>query len=123
MKIGAFSLSLSVKDLAESKEFYEKIGFEVFLDASDDKYVIMKNEDVVIGLFEGMFEGNIMTFNPGWDSSAQNVDPFTDVRELEWNYKAKGIEFLSETVEGSEGPDSFTIEDPDGNIILVDQHR
>jgi predicted lactoylglutathione lyase len=122
MKIGAFSMSLAVKDLKASKSFYEKLGFSDFGGVPDENWVIMKNEDCVIGLFQGMFEGNILTFNPGWDENAQEVNPFTDIRELEKMYKEKGIEFISNT-EGEEGPASFMIKDPDGNVILVDQHR
>jgi predicted lactoylglutathione lyase len=122
MKIGAFSMSLAVKDLKASKAFYEKLGFSDFGGVPDENWVIMKNEDCVIGLFQGMFEGNILTFNPGWDENAQEVNPFTDIRELEKMYKEKGIEFISNT-EGEEGPASFMIKDPDGNVILVDQHR
>ena len=123
MNIGAFSLSLDVKDIKASKEFYEKLGFKEFAGDINQKWLIMKNEDVVIGIFEGMLESNIMTFNPGWDNSAQNVDPFTDARELAKQYKKLGIEFVSEIEGSDEGPANFVIKDPDGNLILIDQHR
>jgi len=123
MKLGAFSASLSVKDLQVSKEFYEKLGFSVFAGQMDKMYLIMKNEDTLIGLFQGMFEGNILTFNPGWDQSAGVVDPFEDVRDIQKNLKAEGLTLMTEADEGTTGPASFMIQDPDGNTILVDQHR
>ncbi|UTE76995.1 VOC family protein [Rossellomorea sp. KS-H15a] len=123
MKLGAFSVSLSVKDIHLSKSFYENLGFEVMGGNIDQNWLIMKNESCIIGLFQGMFEKNILTFNPGWDQNAENLESFTDVRDLQKNLKAKGITMLSEADETSEGPASFTIEDPDGNTILVDQHR
>lgn len=123
MSIGAFSLSLNVGNIKASKEFYEKLGFEGFAGNVDEKWLIMKSEDVVIGIFEGMLDGNIMTFNPGWDGNAQNVDPFTDARQLAAKYKEAGIEFVSELEGGEDGPANFIISDPDGNKILIDQHR
>jgi len=123
MSIGAFSVSLNVKDIKASKEFYEKLGFAVFHGEIEEKWLIMKNTTAVIGLFEGMFEKNIMTFNPGWNNNAQAVDPFTDVRALEKDFKKKGIQLLAETDNSESGPASFMIEDPDGNVILFDQHR
>ncbi len=123
MKLGAFSASLSVKDLQVSKEFYEKLGFSVFAGEMDKNYLIMKNEQTLIGLFQGMFEGNILTFNPGWDQSAGVVDPFEDVRDIQKNLKAEGLTLMTEADEGTTGPASFMIQDPDGNTILVDQHR
>jgi predicted lactoylglutathione lyase len=123
MAIGAFSLSLSVKDIHVSKDFYEKLGFEKFHGDIEQKWLIMTNGDVVIGLFEGMFDGNLMTFNPGWDSTAQDVDPFTDVRDLAKAYEDKGIQVNQAALDAPEGPGSFMIEDPDGNVILIDQHR
>ncbi|MCC5801559.1 VOC family protein [Rossellomorea vietnamensis] len=123
MKLGAFSVSLSVKDIHLSKSFYENLGFEVMGGNIDQNWLIMKNESCIIGLFQGMFDKNILTFNPGWDQNAENLESFTDVRDLQKNLKAKGISMLSEADETSEGPASFTIEDPDGNTILVDQHR
>jgi len=123
MSIGAFSISLSVKDIHISKEFYEKLGFEPFAGEIEQKWLIMKNDDIVIGLFEGMFQENLMTFNPGWDSSAEEVNPFNDVRNLAKEYESKGIEINQAALDASEGPGSFMIEDPDGNVILIDQHR
>lgn len=122
MNLGAFSLSLSVKDLQTSKDFYEKLGFIVFGGAMDQNYLIMKNEDKLIGLFQGMFEGNIMTFNPGWDQSAQPLPNYDDVRKIQQELKDHGLSFLTEADENSSGPASFMITDPDGNVILVDQH-
>lgn len=121
MKLGAFSLSLSVKDLQKSKQFYENIGFEVFAGQEDMNYLIMKNGDALIGLFNGMFEGNIVTFNPGWDQSANPIEHFTDVREIQQHVKKSNIELVSE-VETVSGPGNFMITDPDGNVILFDQH-
>lgn len=123
MSIGAFSMSLTVKDITVSKAFYEKLGFEVFHGEIKENWLIMKNEDVVIGLFQGMFDKNIMTFNPGWDSNAQEVNPFKDVRVLQKELRDKGIDFVAETDGSKEGPASFIIKDPDGNQILIDQHR
>jgi lactoylglutathione lyase len=123
MKLGAFSTSLSVKDIHKSKSFYENLGFQVFGGDITQNWLIMKNESCVIGLFQGMFEKNILTFNPGWNQNADNLDSFTDIRDLQKHLKAKGIEILTEADESSVGPASFTIEDPDGNPILVDQHR
>ncbi|WP_406946008.1 VOC family protein [Halobacillus sp. SY10] len=123
MELGAFSVSLTVKDINKSKDFYEKLGFQSFGGDPSQNWLIMKNGSCVIGLFQGMFEKNILTFNPGWNQQAENIDSFTDVRELQNQLKQKGIEILSEADETSEGPESFTIEDPDGNPILIDQHR
>ncbi|PIC78043.1 glyoxalase [Sporosarcina sp. P19] len=123
MKLGAFSVSLTVKDIVKSKLFYEKLGFKVFGGDMNQNWVIMKNEGTVIGLFQGMFEENILTFNPGWDENAQNLDSFTDIRAIQRQLKEKGIKLLSEADETSEGPASLSIEDPDGNKILFDQHR
>lgn len=122
MQLGAFSVSLAVKDLQASKEFYEKLGFSDMGGVPDEDWLIMKNGDVIIGLFQGMFERNILTFNPGWDSNANPVDDFTDVRELQRQLKAQGVAFQVEADETTTGPASFVIEDPDGNPILVDQH-
>jgi catechol 2,3-dioxygenase-like lactoylglutathione lyase family enzyme len=122
MDLGSFSVSLAVKNLSVSKEFYEKLGLEVFAGDADQGWLIMKGPSCVIGLFQGMFERNILTFNPGWDSSAQPLDSFTDVREIQEKLKAAGIEFASEADEATTGPASFVILDPDGNPILVDQH-
>ena len=123
MDLGNFSVSLAVKDIEASKAFYEKLGFKVFMGNAAQKWLIMKNGDHVIGLFQGMFEKNILTFNPGWDSNAQNLPTFTDVRELQRQLKAKGVKLLKEADENSTGPASFMAIDPDGNQILVDQHR
>ena len=122
MKLGAFSISLAVKDLAASKDFYEKLGFSVFGGDASQNWLILKNEDHVIGLFQGMFERNMLTFNPGWDSNARKVDNFADVRDLQRQLKSQGMKFLSEADESTTGPASFVTEDPDGNPILVDQH-
>lgn len=122
MDLGSFSVSLAVKDIAVSKAFYERLGFEVFGGDVNEGWLIMKCPSCVIGLFQGMFEKNILTFNPGWDSSAQPLDSFTDVREIQQRLKADGIEFASEADETTTGPASFVIVDPDGNPILVDQH-
>ena len=123
MKLGAFSTSLSVKDLSVSKAFYEKLGFSVFGGDMSKNYLIMKNETTLIGLFQGMFENNIITFNPGWDSSARNIAEFDDVRDIQKDLKEKGVPFIAEADESTDGPASFMIMDPDGNTILVDQHR
>ncbi len=123
MKLGAFSHSLAVQDLQASKTFYEKLGFEVFHDQVEHNWLIMKHESVVIGLFQGMFDKNIMTFNPGWDNNGQEVEGWTDVREIQKHLKAAGVEFVTQADEESEGPASFLVTDPDGNQIMLDQHR
>ncbi|ATP40614.1 glyoxalase [Solibacillus sp. R5-41] len=123
MKLGAFSVSLSVKDIHKSKAFYENLGFQDFGGDITQNWLIMKNESTIIGLFQNMFEKNILTFNPGWNENAENLDSFTDIRDLQKQLKAQGIKLLTEADESSEGPASFTIEDPDGNAILIDQHR
>jgi len=123
MKLGAFSVSLSVKDLKASKEFYEKMGFESFGGNMENNYLIMKNGNALVGLFQGMFEGNLLTFNPGWDENAQPIDAFDDVRAIQKDLKDKGIQLMSEADESSAGPASFMVMDPDGNVVLVDQHR
>ncbi len=122
MKLGAFSVSLAVKDLRASKAFYEKLGFQVIAGEMDHNYLILKNADHIIGLFQGMFDKNILTFNPGWDQDCNHLESFQDVRELQQELKAQGIEFSEEADESSTGPASFVISDPDGNPILVDQH-
>jgi lactoylglutathione lyase len=122
MDLGAFSVSLAVKDLAASKAFYEKFGFKSFAGNAEQNWLILKNGDHVIGLFQGMFERNILTFNPGWDQSAQKVASFTDVRELQRELKAQGVELMQQADESTTGPASFVAVDPDGNPILVDQH-
>jgi lactoylglutathione lyase len=123
MDLGAFSISLTVKDIAASKAFYEMLGFEEMGGDIKQNWLILNNGEHVIGLFQGMFDKNILTFNPGWDQSANAVDPFTDVRELQRRLKAEGVEFAQEADESTTGPASFVIVDPDGNPILIDQHR
>lgn len=122
MKLGAFSVSLNVKDIQMSKAFYEKLGFEEFGGVLEQNWLIMKNGETVIGLFQGMFESNILTFNPGWDQNAQNLKKFTDIRKIQKELKTKDLEFQAEADETISGPASFIITDPDGNAILVDQH-
>ncbi len=123
MELGAFSISLAVKDLERSKTFYETLGFAQMGGDPDHGYVMLANGSTVIGLFQGMFEKNILTFNPGWDQAAQPLASFTDVRELQRRLKEGGVNFATEADPSSTGPASFVIEDPDGNPILVDQHR
>lgn len=122
MQLGAFSVSLAVHDIEASKLFYEKLGFTVFHGNQAQNWLIMKNGETVIGLFQGMFEKNILTFNPGWNSEAQPLSDFTDVRELQRQLKAQGLTLLTEADENASGPASFVIADPDGNTILIDQH-
>ncbi len=122
MNLGTFSVSLAVKDIEESRTFYEKLGFEVFAGDAAQNWLIMKNQDHAIGLFQGMFEKNILTFNPGWDNNANKLDAFTDVRELQRQLKEQGLSLQTEVDESSTGAGSFTINDPDGNTILIDQH-
>jgi catechol 2,3-dioxygenase-like lactoylglutathione lyase family enzyme len=122
MELGAFSVSLAVKDLAASRAFYEKFGFTAFAGDASPHWLILKNGDAVIGLFQGMFEKNILTFNPGWDGNARQLGSFTDVRELQRQVKAQGVQMMSEADERTTGPASFVAIDPDGNPILVDQH-
>jgi len=123
MKLGAFSMSLSVKDLTVSKKFYENLGFHEFGGGMEKKYLIMKNGNALIGLFQGMFEGNILTFNPGWDENAKNIKKFDDIREIQKHIKSQGITLSSEADVNTVGPASLMTTDPDGNIILIDQHR
>jgi lactoylglutathione lyase len=122
MELGTFSVSLNVKNLAASRSFYEKLGFQAFMGDPAKNWLILKNGDHVIGLFQGVFEKNIMTFNPGWDSNAKKLAAFTDVRELQRRLKAKGVKMVNEADESTTGPASFIVVDPDGNPILVDQH-
>jgi len=122
MKLGAFSISLSVKDLKVSKEFYESLGFTVFAGEMERNYLIMKNGNALIGLFQGMFEQNILTFNPGWDENAAALASFDDVREIQKHLKEQGIPLLSGADENTTGPGSITLTDPDGNPVLIDQH-
>ena len=123
MNLGAFSVSLAVKDIAASKAFYEKLGFVVFHGEIEQNWLMMRNGDHVIGLFQGMFDKNILTFNPGWNQQAGELESFTDVREIQQRLKAGGITPKQEADESTTGPASFVVEDPDGNPILVDQHR
>jgi len=122
MDLGAFSVSLAVKDLQASKSFYEKFGFRAFAGDASQNWLILKNGDCVIGLFQGMFEKNILTFNPGWDGNAQKLARFTDIRELQRQLRAQGVQFQQQADENTAGPASFVVVDPDGNPILVDQH-
>lgn len=122
MELGAFSASLAVKDLEASRRFYEKFGFKEFAGDASQNWLILKNGDHVIGLFQGMFERNILTFNPGWDQNARKLETFTDVRDLQRELKAKGVELQTEADETTTGPASFIAVDPDGNPILFDQH-
>jgi catechol 2,3-dioxygenase-like lactoylglutathione lyase family enzyme len=123
MQLGAFSISLSVKDLALSKAFYEKLGFNTFAGSMQQNYLIMKNGNALIGLFQGMFQGNILTFNPGWDENAGNVETFDDIRKIQQHLKNNGLTLTTEADEKTEGPASLVLSDPDGNVILLDQHR
>lgn len=123
MHLGAFSISLTVKDIAASQAFYEKLGFNYLHGDAAQKWLILKNGEHVIGLFEGMFEKNMLTFNPGWDQSGSPLPSFTDVRELQKQLKAQGVKLVQEADETTTGPASFVVEDPDGNPILFDQHR
>jgi catechol 2,3-dioxygenase-like lactoylglutathione lyase family enzyme len=123
MNLGAFSVSIAVEDLSVSRAFYEKLGFEVFAGSPEEQYLVLRNGEHVIGLFHGMFEGHILTFNPGWDQSAQEVAEFTDVRDLQRMLREKGIEITDGVDEASSGPGGFMVVDPDGNRILIDQHR
>ncbi len=123
MKLGAFSVSLNVKDIKVSKAFYEKLGFKQFSGDVSMNYVIMKNQNTLIGLFQGMFTGNILTFNPGWDQAGKNLDSFDDVRDIQKELKKSKVSIAIQADESSTGPASFAISDPDGNSILIDQHR
>jgi catechol 2,3-dioxygenase-like lactoylglutathione lyase family enzyme len=123
MNLGAFSVSLSVKDINASRDFYEKLGFEPVGGNADDNWLILRNGDHVIGLFQGMFDKNMLTFNPGWNQHCKETDSFTDVREIQRMLKEQGVDLYSEADETSKGPASITLFDPDGNPILIDQHR
>lgn len=123
MKLGAFSISLAVKDIHASKAFYEKLGFTYKGGNIDQNWIVLKNENAVIGLFQGMFEGNIITFNPGWDGNAQNIEPFDDVRVIQEQLQKAGIALTSQADTQTTGPAYITLTDPDGNNILIDQHR
>lgn len=123
MKLGAFSISLAVKDIQQSKEFYEKLGFTTFGGDIQQKWLILKNGNAIIGLFQGMFPQNIITFNPGWDENAQPVEPFDDVRAIQQHLKNEGVALTTEADPQTSGPTYITLTDPDGNQILIDQHR
>lgn len=123
MKLGAFSISLSVKDLEKSKDFYEKLGFAQMGGNMESNYLIMKNGSTLIGLFQAMFDGNMLTFNPGWDENAQNLESFDDVRAIQKHLKDGGVDLEKEADENSSGPEHIFLKDPDGNMILIDQHR
>jgi len=122
MELGTFSISLAVKDIETSRAFYEKFGFKVSGGDASQNWLILKNGDHVIGLFQGMFEKNMLTFNPGWNSNADRLDTFTDVRDLQHQLKVQGVQLISEADETTTGPASFIAVDPDGNPILIDQH-
>ena len=122
MQLGVFSLSLAVKDLQTSKEFYEKLGFQVFAGEMAKNYLILKSGETLIGLFQGMFENNILTFNPGWDASAQTLEQFDDVRTIQQSLKDQGVTLVKEIEAEGRGPASIMVVDPDGNAILIDQH-
>jgi len=122
MDLGAFSISLAVKDIEASREFYEKFGFKVFGGDASQKWLVLKNGEHIIGIFEGMIEKNTLTFNPGWDHNATELETYTDIRDIQRQLKAQGVELLSEADEHATGPASFIAVDPDGNPILVDQH-
>ncbi|KNB60109.1 VOC family protein [Chryseobacterium sp. Hurlbut01] len=123
MKLGAFSISLSVKDLEKSRDFYEKLGFSQMGGNLESNYLIMKNGSTLIGLFQAMFDGNMLTFNPGWDENAQNLDSFDDVREIQKHLKENNVTLEKEAGETTPGPEHIFLKDPDGNMILIDQHR
>lgn len=123
MELGAFSVSLTVRDLAASAAFYEQLGFVRFHGDADQGWLIMRSGAATVGLFQGMFERNMLTFNPGWDADAQPLETFTDIREIQRRLRAQGIPLLSEVDESGSGPGSFLVADPDGNPILFDQHR
>jgi catechol 2,3-dioxygenase-like lactoylglutathione lyase family enzyme len=123
MQLGNFSISLAVKDIAASQAFYEKLGFKVFTGDAAKNWLILKNGELIVGLFQGMLEKNTLTFNPGWDSNAANLAEFTDIREIQRQLKAQGVALASEVDESTTGPASFIVMDPDGNPVLFDQHR
>lgn len=123
IKLGSFSISLTVKDIHKSKEFYEKLGFTYKGGDINHKWIVLKNGNAIIGLFEGMFDKNIITFNPGWDENAQNIEHFDDVRAIQQHLKTSGVELTREADPNTSGPEYITLTDPDGNNILIDQHR
>jgi len=123
MDLGNFSVSLAVKDIKASRAFYEKLGFTEVAGKMEQNWIVLQSGNARIGLFQGMFEGNILTFNPGWDQNAQNIEPFDDVREIQKHLKAQNTTLISEANESTSGPASLMVKDPDGNLILIDQHR
>ena len=122
MELGAFSVSLSVKDIEKSKVYYQKLGFNVVGGEQSQNWLILRNGDHTMGLFQGMFEGNIMTFNPGWDKNCKTLASYTDIRELLTAFEAQGVEIIQKNINGESGPSSISLKDPDGNAILIDQH-
>lgn len=122
MELGAFSVSLAVNNIEESKIFYQKLGFEIIGGDQSQNWLILRNGQHTIGLFQGMFEGNIMTFNPGWDQNGKTLESYTDVRELLREFEAQGVNIIQKSINGDNGPSSFSLKDPDGNSILIDQH-
>ena len=122
MQLGAFSVSLKVKDIGKSKAFYQQLGFAVYAGEEQQNWLIMKNGDHCIGLFQGMFEENLLTFNPGWDKDCNPLPEFSDIRKLHAQFKASGLEISNESLLDKSGPGSFSLTDPDGNLILLDQH-
>lgn len=122
MKLGAFSVSLNVKDINKSYEFYQKLGFTKFHGEIEQNWLILKNGETVIGLFQGMLDKNMLTFNPGWNQNGENLDDYDDIRKIRDDLQAKGVEIVNMTEENPEGPANFFVEDPDGNVILLDQH-
>lgn len=122
MKLGLFSISLTVKDLQISKDLYKKLGFEVYGGHEDQGWLILKNGTTIIGIFEGMFDRNMLTFNPGWDENAEKLDEFVDVRDIQKNLKSHNLDLATQADEDTTGPASFIVIDPDGNPILIDQH-
>ena len=122
MELGCFSISLTVKDIKKSLAFYEQIGFTIYAGDIKQNFLILKNGNTNIGIFQGMFDNNIMTFNPGWDQDANSIDDFADVRKLKQDFEQQGIEIAHQSIDSEKGPGSFSIKDPDGNIILFDQH-
>lgn len=123
MKLGAFSVSLAVKDIEVSKQFYQSLGFEVFGGDQAQNWLMMRNDEHVIGLFQGMFDSNIMTFNPGWDQNAQNIENFDDIRDIKQQLLDSGASLTHDGVDKDSGPGSIMLKDPDGNMIMFDQHR
>lgn len=123
MKVGAFSVSLAVKDIEVSKQFYQNLGFEVFGGNQEQNWLMMRNAEHIIGLFQGMFDSNILTFNPGWDQNAQNIEDFDDIREIKQKLLDSGASLTHDGVNSDEGPGSVMLKDPDGNMIMFDQHR